>query len=507
MPLTNLPYKWRALLAVTFGTFMATMDFSIINVALPTLSDEFDRPPDVVVWASLTASLVSTGLTLTAGRSGDLFGRKRIYLVGWLVFGVGLVLASVAQNIEMLIAFRAVQAIGLAGALGTGNAIITEAFPDEERGRALGIVGSVVGAGLMTGPIVGGVLLGVGDWRALFWLRIPIVLVAFALAVWLIRDPESDRPAGKLDIPGAITLFVFLAAALLAVNRGQAWGWASPPILGLAGVSVVSLIAFINIETRSQSPVLALSLFAQRTFSISVGALILSFLGQSASIFLMPFYLIEVREYSTVQTGLILATVPAMMLMFSAYSGQISDRYQFRHQTTIGILIVAIGLLSLSTIDAETTAPWIMARLAIGGIGAAIFMSPNSSDVMGSVPRQMLGTAAASLATGRNVGSSVGLAISGAVLVYVAANSAGIDTVENARDLPPDALLDGIRVAFRVAAGLSLLGAIASSLRPPTPRPQMGPPGGRPAGRPTEQPAPAEAKDRAEAGVSGDGAA
>ena len=507
MPLSNLPYKWRALLAVNFGTFMATMDFSIINVALPTLSDEFDRPPDVVVWASLTASLVSTGLTLTAGRSGDLFGRKRIYMTGWLVFGIGLVLASIAQSIEMLIVFRAVQAIGLAGALGTGNAIITEAFPDEERGRALGIVGSVVGAGLMTGPIAGGVLLGVGDWRALFWLRIPIVIIAFALAAWLIRDPDNERPGGKLDIPGAVLLFAFLASALLAVNRGQAWGWSSPTILALAAFSVVSLVTFVRVETRTASPVLALDLFRRPTFSIAVGALILSFLGQSASIFLMPFYLIEVRDYSTVQTGLILATVPAMMLMFSTYSGQIADRYHFRYQTTIGIGIVALGLLWLSTVDADTTAPWIMARLAVGGIGAAIFMSPNASDVMGSVPKQMLGTAAASLATGRNVGSSVGLAISGAVLVFVAANSAGIDTVENARDLPPDAMLDGIKVAFRVAAGLSLLGAIASSLRPPTERPAFSPPGGRPAGLPSERATPDEAPDRAEAGVSGDGAA
>jgi len=485
MPLQNLAYKWRALIAVTFGTYMATMDFSIINVALPTLSDEFDRPPDVVVWASLTASLVSTGLTLSAGRSGDLFGRKRIYLLGWIVFGIGLVLASTAQSIEMLITFRAIQAVGLAMALGTGNAIITEAFPDWERGKALGIVGSVVGAGLMTGPIVGGILLGIGDWRALFWLRIPIVVIAFAIAAWLVQDPETDRPPGKLDIPGSVTLFLFLAAALLAVNRGQSWGWSSPALVGLVTLSVASFIAFIRIETRTSSPVLNLDLFKQRTFSISIAALILSFLGQSASIFLMPFYLIEVRDYSTVQTGLILATIPAMMLLLSAYSGQISDRYNFPHQTTLGILIVAVGLLALSTVDGDTTAPFIMGRLAIGGIGAAIFMSPNSSAVMGSVPRSMLGTAAASLATGRNVGSSVGLAISGAVLVLVAANSAGLDSIDNARELPSEALLDGVRAAFRVAAGLSLLGAITSALRPPTERVSFGPPAGR---RSTEAP-------------------
>ena len=498
-----MAYKWRALLAVTFGTYMATMDFSIINVALPTLSDEFDRPPDVVVWASLTASLVSTGLTLTAGRAGDLFGRKRIYLVGWVIFGFGLVLASIAQNIETLIAFRAIQAVGVAMALGTGNAIITQAFPDHERGKALGIVGSVVGAGLMTGPIVGGILLGVGDWRALFWLRIPIVIIALAIAAWLIREPSDERPPGKLDIPGAITLFAFLAAALLAVNRGQAWGWSSPQILGLFAVSVASFVAFIRIETRSASPVLALALFKRPTFSIAIGALILSFLGQSASLFLLPFYLVEVRDYSTVQTGLILATIPSMMLLLSAYSGQISDRYGFRHQTTVGIGLVALGLLSLSTLGADTTAPWIMGRLAVLGIGTAIFMSPNSSDVMGSVPRSMLGTASASLATGRTVGTSAGLAITGAVLVFVASDSAGIDSVQNARDLPPEALLDGIRVAFLVASGLSLLGVIASSLRPPTVRVRMGPPPGGAGAQATEG-AQAEATPTA-AGVPGDG--
>ena len=492
-----MAYKWRALIAVTFGTYMATMDFSIINVALPTLSDEFNRPADIVIWASLTASLVATGLTLTAGRAGDLFGRKRIYMTGWLVFGVGLVLASFATNIESLIAVRALQAIGVSMAVGTGNAIITEAFPDNERGKALGIVGSVVGAGLMTGPIVGGILLGFGDWRALFYLRIPIVFIALGLAAWLIRDQARERPAGKLDVPGAITLFGFLATALLAVNRGQAWGWTSPQILALFAISVSSFITFIRIETRSPSPVLALSLFKRRAFSISVGSLILSFLGQSAGLFLLPFYLVEVRGYSTVQMGLILSTIPLMMLMLSTYSGQISDRHGFRYQTTVGISIVAIGLLSLSTLSADTTAPYIMIRLSLIGIGSSIFMSPNSSDVMGSVPRAMLGTAAASLATARNVGTSVGLAISGAVLVYVATNSAGVDVDVSTKDLPSTALLDGIRAAFLVASGLSFLGAVASATKPPVERPTFG--------EPVKEPEPAMSAPPVAAGVASDG--
>src|SRR3970282_1829810 len=154
-----MPYKWQALIAVCFGTYMATMDISIVNVALPTLSREFNRPPDTVVWATLASSLVVTGLTLTAGRSGDLFGRKRIYIAGWLIFTTGMGLASFAQTIEQLIAVRFFQSIGVAMAIANGNAIVTDAFPDNERGRALGTTGAVVGDRLMSGPILAGLRL------------------------------------------------------------------------------------------------------------------------------------------------------------------------------------------------------------------------------------------------------------------------------------------------------------------------------------------------------------
>jgi len=463
-----MQYKWRALIAVAFGTYMGTMDFSIVNVALPTLSEVFDRPPDTVVWVALIAALVATGLTMVAGRAGDLYGRKRLYLVGWVIFGVGLVLASLANTIELLLAFRALQAVGVAMVVANGNAIVTEAFPDNERGRALGIVGSVVGAGLMTGPIVGGILLGIGDWRALFWMRVPIVFIALFLAVTLIREQRGDHVVRKLDIPGSVTMFAFLSLTLLAINRGQAWGWTSPTIVTLLVVGFVSLVAFIRIELRTESPVLSLALFRVRSFSVAVASLVISFLGQSATLFLVPFYLVQVRGYTTVQMGLILSTVPSMMLLLSSFSGQVADRYGFRYQTTLGIAIVATGMFSTATLDADTTAPWIMVRLALMGIGSAIFMSPNSSEVMGSVPRSMLGTASATLASGRNIGTSVGLAIAGAVLVTVASNSAGLTDVQNTRSLPPAALMDGIRAAFLVASSLTTLAVFVSLLRPAT---------------------------------------
>jgi EmrB/QacA subfamily drug resistance transporter len=456
--------KWRVLAVVGFGTYMATMDFNIVNVAMPTLAKEFDRSPDTVLWATLASNLVVTGLTLTAGRAGDLFGRKRLYVIGWLIFTAGMATAGLAQNVEQLIAFRFFQAIGVALAIANGNAIVTDAFPASERGRALGTMGAIVGAGLMSGPIFGGLILNVFSWHAIFYLRVPIGVAAMVAAFLFIHEPKRNANGQKLDIPGAIALFFVLSGTLLAVNRGGSWGWDSPVILGLFALGAVALVAFLRIEARSPSPIVSLALFRVRSFSASVVALVLNFLGQSASIFLMPFYLVEIQGYSTARTGLIIATIPLLMLLLSSFSGYASDRWNFRFQTTVGSTLVMVGLLSLATLEADTPVAMVVARLAIIGVGTSIFMAPNTSSIMGSVPRSMLGTASAATATGRNVGNAAGLAMSGAILVGVASSASGISGA-GAADLPPEALLDGIRVAFLVSGLVTGLAVIATLFR------------------------------------------
>jgi EmrB/QacA subfamily drug resistance transporter len=461
-------YRWRALVAVAFGTYMATMDFSIVNVALPTLAREFDRSPDTVVWATLVSSLVVTGLTLTAGRAGDLYGRKRVYIAGWVIFTLGMALASFAATFEQLLAMRLVQSIGVALAIANGNAIVTEAFPPEQRGQALGTTGAVVGAGLMSGPILGGLILEFFSWHAIFALRVPIGLVAMLLA-WLLIRPSAPAPAAngrRMDVPGALSLFLTLSSALLAVNRGEAWGWTSPPILALFALSAAAFVLFLRIEARSPGPVVALSLFRERAYSVGVSSLALNFLGQSSVTFLLPFYLQEVRDYSTGQVGMVVATVPCMMLILSPISGRISDRFGFTHQATLGIALVSLGLLSLATITAETPVALIVLRLAIVGIGTSIFMSPNSATIMNSVPPDRLGTASASVATARNIGNATGLALASAVLVAAASASAGF-TAGRVADYPDFAIVHGVRVAFAVAALASSLAIVASLFRGP----------------------------------------
>jgi EmrB/QacA subfamily drug resistance transporter len=444
---------------------MATMDVSIVNVALPTLSKEFDQSPDVVVWATLTSNLVVTGLTLTSGRLGDLFGRKRVYIAGWVIFTIGMGVAGLAQTIGQLIAFRFFQAIGVSLALGNGNAIVADAFPEHERGQALGTTGAVVGAGLMTGPILGGFLLSAINWQAIFWMRVPIGLLSMTMAFLLIHDsrgaPNGQR---KVDVPGAVALFATLSTLVLAVNRGQSWGWGSPTILGLFAVAAVGLASFLWVESNAPSPVLALSLFKNRMFTVPVLSLVLNFSGQAAVTFLMPFYLVQVKGFGSAHTGLIIATVPCMMLFLSPFAGRASDRFGFRHQPTLGLALVCVGLFSLATLDRGSPTEFVVMRLAIIGVGSAIFQSPNSAAIMGSVPRAMLGTASAAVATARNIGNAAGLALASTILVAVAESSAGVIT-DRADKLPPDALLDGIRFAFVAAAALSSTAIVASLFR------------------------------------------
>ena len=459
-----MAYKWRALIAVCFGSYMATMDFSIVNVALPTLSKEFDKSPDVVVWATLTSNLVVTGLTLTAGRLGDLFGRKRVYVLGWVIFTIGMGVAGLAQSIEQLIAFRFFQAIGVSLALGNGNAIVADAFPEAERGTALGTTGAVVGAGLMTGPILGGLLLSTAGWQAIFWMRVPVGILAMVMALWLVRPSQAHGGERKVDIPGAAFLFATLSTLVLAVNRGQKWGWESPTILGLFAVAAISLVIFLRVESRSSSPVLSLGLFKRRAFTIPVLSLVLNFSGQAAVTFLMPFYLINARGYGSGHTGLIIATVPAMMLVLSPFAGRVSDRWGFRHQTTLGLALVTAGLATLATLEIDTPTYLVLPRLALVGIGAAIFQSPNSASILGAVPRSMLGTASAAVATSRNIGNAAGLALASTILVGVAEASAGFSATRVDR-LPADALLDGVRMAFIAAACFSSTAVVASLFR------------------------------------------
>ena len=441
------------------------MDVSIVNISFPALTQVFQVGPSTVLWVSLAFSLTMTGLMLTLGRVADTLGRKRVYVLGFIIFTLGMAMCALAQSIGQLISFRVVQALGGAMLLSTGNAIVTAAFPPRERGKALGIMGAVVGTGLMSGPAIGGFLVDWLDWRSIFYLRLPVAAVGSLLSWQILKEDFSSVRDSRFDLAGAITILTGLTSLLFVINQGQTLGWTSPIILGLSLGSVGLLGLFVVIELRATVPVVDPSLFRHRLFTTANGSALFYFTASIFVIFLMPFYLITGLGYSSSQGGLILTTVPLINALLAPISGSLSDRLGSRLLCTGGIALQLVGLLLLTTLSTSAQPFEVMMRLAVVGIGAGLFTAPNNSSIMGSVPRDKLGTGSAMIATTRNVGQAIGLAIAGAV--FTGRQSFYQSTMNPASATA--ALVAGIRDAFLVAAAMSFVAMVVSFFGTKTP--------------------------------------
>ena len=423
MSITRFDYKWTALVVVAVGTLAITLDEGAVRIVLPELGREFGARPDDVVWVWLIYMLMGAGLVLTFGRLGDALGRKRIYAIGLALFAMGLIFSSIATSLIQLVGVRALQATGMAMTVAMSNAIVTASFPAEERGRALGIMGTVVSIGLLTGPATGGALLDWMGWRAVFYARIPIALLAVALAL-LLRSEPPERKHHAFDLAGSATLFTGLASVLIAINRGQSSGWTSPFVIGAMALGALLLIAFVRIESRASDPVLDLSLFKTRSFSSTNAAHTLFYVASLSLRFVLPYLVLQALSISATISGLVVASIEAVRAFVSPLSGHLSDRVGTWVLATGGTAMVALGtLLMLLTIRADTGIPYLVLLLSVVGLGAGFFVAPNTSRIMGSVPRQRLGTASAMVATTRQIGGALGLALAGTAYTYAYVNA------------------------------------------------------------------------------------
>ncbi len=394
---------------------METIDFSIVNISFPILTKVFDTELSIALWVTVAYLLVSTGLMLIIGRIGDIFSRKKVYLLGFAFFTTGLILCSLSQSILQLIMFRVVQGIGGAMITVTGFAIVTAAFPDSERGKALGIAGATISAGLLTGPVLGGFLLDTLGWRAIFYIRVPVGIIGLILSWILLREPGKSTASVKFDVWGAATLFGGLCCLFLFINLGGRAGFISLPALIPAAGAVLLLTLFIMQERRAEQPLVDLNIFRNRLFASGNISLSILVLALSAQILLMPFFLIDGIGYSATKTGLLLAAVSITSIVLGPLSGWLSDRVGSRLLCTAGLTLACVALLLLSGLDSTSSNVDILLRLVIYGVGLGIFFSPNSSSIMGSVAKDRLGTASAMMNTVRQIGMSGGMAITGAI--------------------------------------------------------------------------------------------
>lgn len=443
--------KWYVMAAVAMGTFLSTIDGSIVNVAMPTLTHAFGTQFSTVQWVVLAYLLTVTTLMLSVGRLADMIGKKLPYAIGFAVFTTGSVLCGLSPSIYALIGFRVLQGIGAAMVMALGMAIVTESFPPSERGKALGISGAIVSIGIVTGPTLGGFIIGGLSWRWIFFVNLPIGLLGILMVlrfVPVIKPPGEQR----FDFSGAATLFVSLLSFLLALTLGQLHGFAASEVWILLVAAAIFLAAFIAIELHSQQPMIDLRLFRNRLFSVSLTTGFLIFVCMAGATFLMPFFLENVLGYDTQQVGLLLAVVPVGLGLAAPISGSLSDRFGTRPITVVGLAVLLIGFLALTGLSEHTTALEYVLRFLPIGIGIGIFQSANNSAIMGAVPRERLGIASGMLAVTRTLGQTTGIAVLGTLWASRVVHILGEMPQDGATAAPAPAQVAGLHNTFIVTA-------------------------------------------------------
>ena len=436
---------------------MSALDSSVVNIILPVVSQDFGSDVATIEWVVTIYLLVLSGLLLSFGRLGDLRGHKSIYAFGFVIFVLGSALCGLSPNEVALIGFRAFQAIGAAMLFSNSPAILTKNFPAEQRGQALGLQATMTYLGLTVGPSLGGWLTTQLGWRSVFYINIPVGLTALLLTLRVVPQDHAEENAERFDVAGAVFFLLGLVMLLLALNQGNEWGWTSPIVLTLFAMAVLSLAAFVVVERRVPQPMLDLQLFRRRLFSASVASAVLNYVCLYSVLFLMPFYLIQGRGFDPASAGLLLTAQPLVMAIAAPLSGTLSDRIGARLPGTIGMTILVLGLFLLSRLGAASAQIDIAMALAVIGLGIGVFISPNSSALMGSAPRHRQGIAAGVLATARYVGMVLGVGFAGAIFTTIQAQSAASGA--------SGALFAGVEAGWLAAAGVGVVGVLASAVR------------------------------------------
>lgn len=456
--------KYRFFLVSALAGFVATLDSSIVNVSLPTLSRVFAVDIDLVAWVILAYTLTITSLLLLVGRIAARKGYRFVYMIGFALFTLGSAACAASFSITQLIASRILQGIGAAFSMSAGPALIARGFPPSERGKSLGLFGTVIGAGLMTGPPLGGFLVSAVGWRWIFLINLPIGIFGFFYAAKYLHLLAPDHPDSKIDSLGGVYQAIGLILLLLFLNRLNQPGWSGSMLTGILVASLAALAMFLWRETHTDSPLIGLSIFTHIRFTITLSTMLLLFIAMSAGMVMTPFFLEEVLRLNPGQVGLILMTPPVCTLLIAPLSGRLSDAIGDRLLTTVGLVLVITGMFLFATLGAHSRPFDVVWRLIVMGSGTAIFASPNSSAMLSAIPRKFLGIASGLQATARNLGMTAGVAVATAVFAF-------------RRDLyqetagPVEAFVHAFRWVLIAFASLAVVALMVSLLRIKQPAP------------------------------------
>jgi EmrB/QacA subfamily drug resistance transporter len=494
--LTDANRRWWTLAAMCFALAMVMLDNTVVNVALPSIQRSFDASLSALEWTVNAYTLSFAVLLVTGGRLGDILGRRKVFLVGVVIFAAASATIALAPSEGWLVASRAIQGVGAALMMPATLSIITNAFPPQERGKAIGTWAGVSAIALAVGPLVGGWLTEDVTWRAIFIINVPIAAVAVAMTLFAAHESRDETASRQIDVPGIGALTAGLTALVLALVESNSWGWGSARIIGLLGVAVLGLTTFVAIERNSDAPIVDFAFFRSRSFlGANVVAFTISF-AMFAVFFFIALYMQNILHYSPLQTGVRFLPTTLVVMVCGPLAGRLSDRVGPRVPLVIGLSLVAVSLAWQSRLDVDTSFSFLFPAFMILGAGMGFTMSPMSTAAMNAVDRTKAGVASGTLSMTRMVGSTFGVAAMGALVATIGRHdlSQSLPRVPQAarerlvealgsgaapsgagaavRNATSHAFVDAVGTGLTIAAGVMVLAAVAAWLLIDPRRPQ-----------------------------------
>ena len=455
--------EWTILLVILPMTFMTTLDSSIVNVALPTMAKELGTTMAGIEWVVTSYLITICALILLFGRFGDVIGKSRVFRFGIAVFTIGSLLCGLSNTLVMLIISRIIQAIGAAAAMATNQGIITETFPPSERGRALGLTGTAVALGTMVGPTLGGLIVSVAPWEFIFLINIPIGIIVYIAVIKTLSFRKSEDKV-PFDIKGTILFMLAIVLLFSSINFGQSIGFTNPIIVGALILSVLFLIIFIKVEDKIKAPMLDISIFKNKLFSLSIFCGFTSFISIGAINIILPFYLQDVLKLGPSVAGLMMTVSPIVLAVVAPVSGYLSDKIGSEKISALGLSIMTLGIFSLMLFKEST--PLVIVGILIGSVslGSGIFQSPNNSLIMSTLDKSKLGVAGSINGLIRNLGMTTGIALSTSLLYSLMSGKIGYK-VSGYIEGRADIFIYAMRFVFVGIGSVCLIGAILTILR------------------------------------------
>lgn len=447
------------LFVIVLMSFVACLDMSIVNIALPVMAKSLSVSMSIIELVVLSYITIICSIIMVFGKLGDLVGKVTIFKIGIIIFTAASFMCGMVNNIIFLIVARMIQAIGAAAFMANNQGIITEIFDQKERGKALGVLASMVALGTMLGPAVGGVILGSLNWNYIFWVNVPIGIAALILDMKFL--PKDNKTKGKLDITGAITFFIFSTSLICTLIGEQNLGLFNSLIVGGLILTLLSFAIFIRVQKVKANPLLNLDIFKNKLFSVSLLCAFISFVCISASGIIVPFYLQYTLKINTYESGLILMISPLVITLISPISGAISDKIGANSITVLGLLFTGLGFLLMSFWDCNSSVFIVITFQIVMAIGNGFFQPSNNYLIMSAAPKNKLGIAGSVNSLVRNFGQVIGVTFGTTILYSLMSYKIGyhITTYLSERD---DIFVFGMKGVYIILALLCLVGALVT---------------------------------------------